>query len=233
MKDFEIYIVKELKRLGVDLIDFVDISGLDVRQNKKLPHAILFGIALTPKYIKEVASTTNYVQTRINNNLDFDNDELCLTEMKVDKISDYIASLIISKKYKAYSLSDSNQIETGFFDGQYGETPLPHKTIAVLSGIGWIGKNNLLITPDFGSAICLGAVLTDIPLNTTQTDILKSNCEKCNICLKVCETNALQGCLWNNNVKREDMIDVYKCTTCMKCLVHCKYTTEYINKTDY
>ncbi|MEK6528604.1 MAG: hypothetical protein AABZ36_06975 [Nitrospirota bacterium] len=43
---------------------------------------------------------------------------------------------------------------------------LSHKMIALRAGIGWIGRNNLLVHPEFGSKIRLATVLTDMPLTT-------------------------------------------------------------------
>ncbi len=43
---------------------------------------------------------------------------------------------------------------------------LSHKMIALRAGIGWIGRNNLLVHPEFGSKIRLATVLTDMPLKT-------------------------------------------------------------------
>ena len=37
-----------------------------------------------------------------------------------------------------------------------------------LAGLGWIRKRNLLVTPDFGSAICMCSVLTNTPLRTVK-----------------------------------------------------------------
>lgn len=43
-------------------------------------------------------------------------------------------------------------------------TPLPHKTVATRAGLGWIGKNCLLITREYGGAVRLSSLLTDAPL---------------------------------------------------------------------
>lgn len=230
MEELENDIIVELKKSGVDFVNFVDISNFDIQQNKGLPYAIFFGIALTPKYLREVANTPDYVQARVEDSFNFDDDELYLKEIKTDTLSDNIAELLISKGYKSYSQSDKNQMTTGFFDGQYGKTPLPHKTIAILAGVGWIGKNNLLITPEYGCGICIGVILTDAPLNVSRPQIIEANCEGCETCLGFCNTNALKGCLWNKSVLREEMINVFECTTCMRCLVHCVYTQKYIER---
>lgn len=41
---------------------------------------------------------------------------------------------------------------------------LPHKTVATRSGLGWIGKNGLLVTSEFGPAVRISSILTDAPL---------------------------------------------------------------------
>ncbi|MCC8173948.1 MAG: epoxyqueuosine reductase [Odoribacter sp.] len=228
-KDLESNITHILKASGTDFICFVDISELSAHQNRGYPIAILFGISLTPNYVKVVIETPNYVEDKIARQDDFQDDELYSKELKTDELSDKVAEYINDNGYKALSHSDKSQIACGTYDGIYGETILPHKTIAVLAGIGWIGKNNLLVTSEFGSALCLGVILTDLPVQIVKSEPLNTKCENCNQCLDVCNPQVLTGCFWKNGLQRKDMIDVYNCTTCMKCLVHCSFTQKYIN----
>ncbi|ULQ58677.1 hypothetical protein K7I13_08910 [Brucepastera parasyntrophica] len=108
-------------------------------------------------------------------------------------------------------------------------TPLPHKTIAVLAGIGWIGKNNLLVTDEYGSGLCLGVVLTDATLEITAYTYKKAKCGNCCVCADVCGPGVLRGREWNPSLQREEMLDVYNCTTCMKCMIFCPWTIKYMN----
>ena len=60
------YLNQEIDKLltgHVDILRFVDISGLDVRQNRGLPNAILIGIGVNPQFIKMVSDHTNYIHT--------------------------------------------------------------------------------------------------------------------------------------------------------------------------
>ncbi len=66
---------------------------------------------------------------------------------------------------------------------------LSHKMIALRAGIGWIGKNNLLVHPEFGSKIRLATVLTDMPLVTDKP--LEADCGNCNKCIEVCPVSAI------------------------------------------
>ena len=218
-----------LKASGVNFVRFVDITVLSGKENKKYPNAIVFGINFSAEYLHIVMKTSDYVQEMVRSKSDISDDEFYLTELKTGELADDISQWLNNCGYKAYSLSDKNQVETGFFDGRNGGTPLPHKTIARLSGIGWIGKNNLLVTPVFGSALCLGVILTDAPLEITHADSIQSQCGNCNICINVCKPKALKGVTWNVNTKRGEMLDVSKCTTCLNCLLFCPWTQNYIN----
>ncbi len=73
-------------------------------------------------------------------------------------------------------------------------SPILEKALAAKAGLGWIGKNTLLINPKFGSYLVLGEIITDIPLdcfvaNAPRNDI--GQCGDCNKCIEACPTNAL------------------------------------------
>lgn len=64
---------------------------------------------------------------------------------------------------------------------------------AVAAGLGTLGKHGSLITPEYGSSMRLGAVLTPAPLITDQPIDFgaESLCEKCQLCAKSCPVNAI------------------------------------------
>lgn len=69
-------------------------------------------------------------------------------------------------------------------------SPLIDKEICRSAGIGYYGKNSLLINDKLGSFIFLGYILTDIELNETVTDNINI-CEDCNICVISCPNKAI------------------------------------------
>ena len=221
----------KLKEAGADFVHFINITTLSVEENKNYPHAVLFGINLSAEYLRDVMNTPDYVQKRVQNNSDFSDDEFYLTELRTDELADEISQWLINNGYKAYSHSEKNQIVTGFLDKKL-KTPLPHKTIASMAGTGWIGKNNLLVTEQFGSAFCLGVVITNAPLALILRHPPQPNCKNCHICVEVCKPKALKGRVWSLNTQREDMLDVSKCTACLNCLVFCPWTQNYIKQED-
>ena len=222
-------IENELTTLGAKLIRFVDISYLSEKQNRQFPNAIVFALPLTTTYIKEVVATPDYVAARIADNYNFDDDEYSLTENRAGELADRLAISLSGKGYKALSQSDTSLLNEGSFDVETHTSILPNKTIALLGGLGWIGKNNLLITPEYGSAQCLGTVLTDAPLDTIRHELLASRCSHCNVCVDICEKKVLKGRLWSQSTRRDEIVDVYGCSTCLKCLVHCPQTKKYVN----
>jgi len=225
----ETEIRKELTNRDAAFVHFVDVSHLPEQQNQGLNTAILFGLPLSPEFIREVAQTGDYVEQLVRSNRQ-DEDEFSLKELEAGRMADELANLLQSKSYLAFSQSDKNLERNGCYDFQNHTTPLPHKTIAVLAGIGWIGKSNLLITNELGSAISMCSVLTNTPLPTPTNAEVHSKCGNCTICRNVCPTNALTGKSWSKNTIRDEIVDVYKCTTCLKCMAHCPWTQRYMQK---
>ena len=57
------------------------------------------------------------------------------------------------------------------------------------AGVGFIGKNTMLITRTHGSWVVLGALITDVELETTPP--LEAGCGSCTLCIDACPTGAL------------------------------------------
>ncbi|MBI5055849.1 MAG: epoxyqueuosine reductase [Nitrospirae bacterium] len=67
---------------------------------------------------------------------------------------------------------------------------LSHKMVALRAGLGWIGRNNLLVHPEAGSRIRIATVLTDMPLQTDT--LLERDCGGCRKCIEVCPVSAIR-----------------------------------------
>lgn len=68
--------------------------------------------------------------------------------------------------------------------------PVAEKALAVRAGLGFIGKNHLLIHPRLGPQILLGELLTGVPLQPDQPRA--GTCLGCNRCIQACPTGALR-----------------------------------------
>lgn len=63
------------------------------------------------------------------------------------------------------------------------------KHAAQAAGLGTIGRHSLLITPEYGSMVWLGAVLTELELEPDRLQDMM--CNDCNLCVGICPVNAL------------------------------------------
>jgi len=70
--------------------------------------------------------------------------------------------------------------------------PILEKRFAEQSGLGWIGKNTLLLNQKRGSWFFIGELLTNLPFSTP-TETSANHCGSCTRCLDVCPTKAFVG----------------------------------------
>ena len=118
---------------------------------------------------------------------------------------------------------------------------IPHKTTGTRSGLGWIGRCALLISPTYGAALRLSTILTDMPIKVG-TPIDDSLCDDCTDCQDVCPVDAINEVKWDSRKEREEYFDAEKCfefikkemqrthgkSLCAKCGLACPYTKEYL-----
>jgi epoxyqueuosine reductase len=212
-------LISELNTRGANFVKVVDVSMLSANENQGYNVALLIGIVLSPSYI-----------FRLSKENMLDHSEFSEKENYADKLAEWTADYIIAKGYNAFAQSERNLCLHGFYDGKVKVTQLPHKTIAILAGFGWIGKNNLLVTGEYGSALCMCTVLTDVPFPTESRPIVMPKCGECTVCKNICPVKAIHGCTWEIGMNRNLIVDVYRCSCCLKCLINCPWTQKYMKK---
>lgn len=92
---------------------------------------------------------------------------------RLEKLETFIVSKVPTAKCKS-------MVDTG---------ELSDRAVAERAGIGWSGKNCAIITPEFGSYVYLGEMITNIPFEPDQP--LEDQCGTCHKCIEVCPTGAL------------------------------------------
>ena len=114
----------------------------------------------------------------------------------LDQIAFKVSNFIQSKGYRALAAPASQIV-----DWEKQTSHLSHKKIGELAGLGFIGRNNLLVNPEIGARFRLVTILTNVPLEPDKK--LKSSCEKCMACISICPAGAIKE-------KKEDF-DHIKC----------------------
>ena len=176
-------IVACLKRLDVDVFgigalslykkDFVGLSG---SIQKEYRFALSFGLLLSKGILSTVIDGPNLLYLHHYRQLNY----------RLDMIGYFLAREIEKRGYKALPFAASQVV-----DWQNHKAHISHKRVGEISGIGWIGRNNLLIHPVFGAQVRYNTVLTDMPLVPDKA--LNVNCGECMACIDVCPARAIKG----------------------------------------
>lgn len=214
--------------LGASLVGIADLSSLDSQQTLGMNKGVAIALAVDQHIIKDIAHGPTVLYHQAYKDLN----------ERLDKLADQVVEILKNEGYQAYA-----QTKSGVEINQDSlSTRLPHKTVATLAGLGWIGKCALLVTPTYGSAIRLTSVLTNAPLNADSPKT-KSQCADCNACVRACPGVAVEGKLWRPGLQRDELYDAINCkrtakqlsakvgideTLCGKCIEVCPYTQKYI-----
>ncbi|WP_066372673.1 tRNA epoxyqueuosine(34) reductase QueG [Neobacillus fumarioli] len=92
---------------------------------------------------------------------------------RLKKLEEFILSKVPEARLKS-------MVDTG---------ELSDRAVAERAGIGWSGKNCSIITPEFGSYIYLGEMITSLPFEPDEP--IENQCGSCTKCLEACPTGAL------------------------------------------
>jgi len=222
----------ELKNIlikhGADIVRFIDVTCFPTKQTHGYNKAILFCMVLSKEYITSIQN---------GKEINYENDEYLEKEHKVEKLADWLADYIQQKGFKALSQSEKSNLVNGYTEQAYidpnlkqGISFLPLKAIARVGGLGFIGKSNLLVTQEYGSAFAMCAVLTNAPVFTKNHPIIEPKCGSCEACVINCPAKALLGNEWTIDGGRESIVDVSKCCCALKCMVFCPWTLKYATR---
>lgn len=122
----------------------------------------------------------------------------------LDRTALLVAEHIQEAGFKAYPIPASQTVNTRKLAGAFS-----HKLAADLSGLGWIGKRCLLITPSYGPRVRLATVLTDVPLETGEP--LPNGCRECRKCIDICPAKAFTGAPFNSMEPRDMRFKAHLC----------------------
>jgi epoxyqueuosine reductase len=143
-----------------------------------------------------------------------------------------IAALLRKEGYTALICDDN--VEDGSI--------LPLKLAAIRAGLGWQGKQSLLVTREYGTFLALGGILTNADLGH-RTGEETNRCKGCTKCQQACPTKALEQahvldrakCL-SNLLLRDNFPEEAKAVTgnrvmdCESCQLACPWNAKHIER---
>ncbi|MDM7919779.1 MAG: tRNA epoxyqueuosine(34) reductase QueG, partial [Methanosarcina sp.] len=112
--------------------------------------------------------------------------------------------------------------------------PILERSFAHSSGIGFIGKNNMLIIPGYGSWFYLAEILTTAPLDVSVSKPSIDLCGSCTACIDACPTGALKGardfnsslCLSYLTIESEELVTYSMGRLMNRCFLGCDMCQE-------
>jgi len=166
---------------GSDLFGVADISKikgnfmLSKESLEKLDKAICLGVRLSESILSEISVAPTKLYFHHYRTVNAFLDQVALKVCNFFQIKGYVGLPI-----------PASQI----LDWQNQKAHLSHKQLGMLAGLGWIGRNNLLVNKKLGSQFRLVSILTDMPFETDKPT--KENCLNCRLCIKVCPARAIK-----------------------------------------
>ncbi|WP_419392637.1 tRNA epoxyqueuosine(34) reductase QueG [Cytobacillus praedii] len=194
-------IIEYSKTIGIDKIGFTTASTFDELRNRLIrqqelqyqsgfeekdiekrvnpallmdsPRSIIAIALAYPSKMNERVTSKKGERRGIFSRASWGEDYHLILRDRLKKLEAYIIERVPEAKCKS-------MVDTG---------ELVDRAVAERAGIGWSGKNCSIITPEFGSYVYLGEMITTIPFEPDQP--IEDQCGTCNKCLEACPTGAL------------------------------------------
>jgi len=193
-------VFNEIKRaaldFGADLVGFAAAHHLIEPSKERDPRKILPGvqtiIIIAVRYLSGALRSPE-IRMAVNDCKHID--------CQLGQISRKIGYLIEDRGYMALPLPNYYPLKMDAkTKGLLGDVSL--KRAGVIAGLGEIGANQLLVTPEFGPRIRLAGIMTDLPLEeAVRVEKRFLDCGRCGICIDRCPGRALSS----------EGIDIKKC----------------------
>jgi epoxyqueuosine reductase len=207
---FQFELENTAKELGADLFGIADLEeAQDFICNqggeylRKFPRAVSIGIRLMDAIVDElhrhedrsVIFTYRALYNSVNSSL--------------DRIGLLLARRIQKEGFQAYLIPAAQTIDYDRLIGVVSNKLAPN-----LAGLGWIGKNCQLGTPEYGPRVRFATILTDAILKAGSST--KVQCGACRACVDICPPKAFTGATFDPKEPREVRYNAHACYSYME-----------------
>jgi epoxyqueuosine reductase QueG len=199
---------------GIDLFGVADIREIrnefQILENlvQGLDRAVCLGVRLSSSILSEISNAPTRLYFHHYRTVN------AYLDQTVFKISNFMQR----KGFKALPIPASI-----ILDWENQRAHLSHKKLGVLAGLGWIGRNNLLVNEKLGSQFRLATILTDMPLKLDKP--VKKDCNSCYLCVNMCPAGAIKNspsefdhlkCFEKlKEFQKQKLVDQYICGVCV------------------
>lgn len=190
-----------LKEMGATFTGFADVEGKLGSSFQNLRYAVTLGLRLSDAIVDEITDKPTFTYFHHYRTLNSLLDQITLRGLLFIQQHGFNAVAVAASQ----TVNDAEDPYSGIF---------PHKTAAVLAGLGRIGKNGLFIHNEYGPRVRLATILTDMELPCAK-QVSKGSCQACSRCVNACPAMALSGREWHEGAAREELVDAKACSDYM------------------
>ena len=193
--------------LGFDLLGVTDAAPIDAEQAKALARWLESGFAGDMDYMGRnlqkrlsPAELLQGAQSVIVVGLNYTPPKLLAGHPGAAAPTGRVANYALYEDYHKFvkeRLRDLATFLNSLVDAEFkfkicvDSAPLAERALAVRSGLGFVGKNHMLINPELGCQIFLGEIVSSLKLRTDEP--IAADCSNCRKCIDACPTCALRG----------------------------------------
>ena len=198
MKEIQTHLREFALSLGADDVGFCALPS-PAPNLPQLTHAVSICVKLSDAVLGTITDAPTYAYFQ----------HYRTANALLDTIAFRIARRLEGAGFSAFPVAASqSQGKQNPYGGVYA-----HKTAAVCSGLGFVGKSGLFLHPNWGSKVRLATILTNAPL-TSEKPQIQNGCGDCRLCADACPAGAIYGELPNTSGTRN--LDPEKCSHYMK-----------------